>query len=131
MEDPSVPLYWFLICSGFRTYLYLSLFFREFYPRCDRPTPAFESSLLDTLGSTKFKQEYRDGIVRVDRPRECLRRDLAVPADHRLNNRHVRYFVERNPGYLRGDELVCITEFSPDNTRRIARRMLDEVAVAS
>ena len=48
-EDPATPLYWYLISSGYRTYMYLPLFYREFYPRYDRPTPRLEQRLLDTL----------------------------------------------------------------------------------
>jgi hypothetical protein len=122
-EQPEVPLYWFLICSGYRTYLYLPLFYHEFYPRHDEPTPQFEQKLIDALGEMKFPGEYLGGIVRVARPRECLLPALAVPPVHKLANHHVRFFVERNPGYLRGDELVCVTEFSLPNLRRRARQI--------
>jgi hypothetical protein len=119
-QTPELPLYWFLICSGYRTYLYLPLFFHTFYPRPERTTPAFEQALIDTLGTMKFGAEYRDGIVQVTRPRECLLADLADPAPHKLHNPHVRFFLERNSGYRRGNELVCVTEFSLENTRRLA-----------
>jgi hypothetical protein len=36
----------------------------------------------------------------------------------------VRFFLEKNPGYARGDELVCVAEISPGNMRGLARRML-------
>jgi hypothetical protein len=122
-----MPLYWFLICSGYRTYLYLPLFFHEFAPRYDRPTPEFEHALIDTLGRMKYPDEYADGVVHVRRPRECLRPDLAVPRPAKLDNPHVRFFFERNPGCLRGDELVCVTEFSLANTRRLANAAAREV----
>src|SRR5205823_6261147 len=37
---PSTELYWFLISKGYKTYRFLPVFFREFYPRHDAPTPA-------------------------------------------------------------------------------------------
>jgi len=129
LETSSVPLYWFLICSGYRTYLYLPFFFRDFYPRHDNKTPAFEAVLIDHLGRMKYPQEYADGVVRVREPRECLQSDLAVPPPHRVSNPHVKYFVDRNSGYLRGDELVCVTEFSLENTRRTAHDALANSAV--
>jgi hypothetical protein len=124
-EAPEVPLYWYLICSGYRTYLFLPLFFRDFYPRHDRPTPPFEQALIDGLGGMKFPAEYREGIVRVSAPRECLREDLAEPAPHKLRNPHIRFFMERNEGYRRGDELVCVAEVSVENTRRFRRARRD------
>jgi hypothetical protein len=129
MREPAVPLYWYLISSGFRTYLYLPLFFKEFYPRHDRGGACFEKDLSELLGRMKFPEEYHDGIVRVSRPRECLRRELAVPPPARLRNPHVRFFLERNPGYLRGDELVCLAEFSLENALRTARQALLEAAL--
>ena len=90
---PAVPLYWYLICSGYRTYLFLPLFFREFLPRCDRSPPLFEKNLRDFLGRMKFAEEYRDGVVHVAKPRECLRSELAAPSATKLRNRHVRFFV--------------------------------------
>jgi hypothetical protein len=123
----SVPLYWFLICSGYRTYLYLPLFFEEFFPCPDREPPQFERTLLDTLGRMKFPDEYCDGIVHVNSPRECLCPELAQPRLAKTKNPYVRFFFERNPGYVRGDELVCITEFSLTNTKRLAHKMAQEV----
>ena len=124
---PDLPLYWFLISGGYRTYLYLPLFFHDFYPRFDRPTPDFERVLIDTLGRMKFPDEYRDGVVRVSRPRECLRPDVALPRPAKRNNPHVRFFFERNPGCLDGDELVCVCEFSLANTKRLAHTVAQEV----
>ncbi len=126
-QTPDVPLYWFLICSGFRTYLYLPLFYREFYPRFDQTTPKFQQQVIDTLGDLKFPSEYNDGVVRVARPRECLRDDLAVPSPAKLRNSHVQFFVDRNPNYRDGDELVCIAEYSITNTRGLAQQTAREV----
>ncbi len=130
LAAPDVPLYWFLICSGYRTYLYLPLFFETFYPRGDRPTPPFEGALIDHLGRLKFPEEYRDGVVRVREPRECLRPDLAVPLPRKLENPHIRFFFERNPGSARGDELVCVTRIDPDNMKRLARSAVLEAGRA-
>ena len=126
-QRSDLPLYWFLICSGFRTYLYLPLFYQEFFPRYDRPTPRFESELIDTLGRLKFPGEYCNGIVHVDSPRECLRDDLAIPSAAKMRNPHVRFFVEQNRDYRRGNELVCVAEYSLSNTRGLANKTAREV----
>lgn len=123
-EMPDVPLYWYLISSGYRTYLFLPFFYKDFYPRFDKPTPDYEKRLIDTLGQLKFPQEYEDGIVHVSSPRECLNPEIAIPEERRLKNPHVQFFVNRNPKYLSGNELVCITEFSLDNNCRMARTAL-------
>jgi hypothetical protein len=35
----------------------------------------------------------------------------------------VAFFLRSNPGYVHGDELVCLTELAPHNLRPIARRV--------
>src|SRR4030095_12234787 len=40
------PLYWLLLTSGFRTYRFLSVFWREFWPRFDRATPLVTKRLI-------------------------------------------------------------------------------------
>ena len=128
-DNPALPLYWFLISSGYRTYLYLPLFLHRFYPRFSCPTPPFESQLIDSLGKSKFPDEYADGVVRVSTPRECLVPELAAPESGKRDNPHVRFFLERNPGAWRGDELVCVAEFSLENTRRLAHTMARQVLI--
>lgn len=128
--EAETPLYWYLICSGFRTYLYLPLFYREFYPRRGAETPAFEQALLDTLGKRKFPCEYRDGVIRVSEARECLRSDLAEPPPHKARKPHVRFFLEANPGFRRGDELACIAEMRLDNIRGFPREIVRQVLEA-
>lgn len=130
-EMPSVPLYWYLISSGYRTYMYLPLFYHRFYPSCEQETPPFEKALIDTLGRLKYSEEYAHGVIRVATPRECLDPELAVPPPHKLENPHIRFFVEANAGYLRGDELVCVAEYSPENTKRMAQAIAIEVLGAS
>ncbi|MBB82165.1 MAG: hypothetical protein CMN02_14465 [Roseibacillus sp.] len=126
-DEPEIALYWYLIVSGFRTYMFLPLYFREFYPNHATATPAFEQEIIDTLAEMKFPEEYRQGIVRVANPRECLDPDLAVPNTHKLRNPHIRFFVERNKEYLRGDEMVCLTEFTIENTKRTANLIAEEI----
>jgi hypothetical protein len=41
-------------------------------------------------------------------------------------NPWVRYFLQRNPGHVRGEELVCLTEMEASNLRRGARSAFRE-----
>jgi hypothetical protein len=125
------PLYWFLISKGYRTYLYLPLFFHEFYPRHDRPTPAFEQRLITALGQTKYPAEFdpETGLIEVAGPHDRLKPELdSSPA--RVRNPHVAFFLERNPRYSEGVELACVAEISPSNIRSTARRELEAGLVA-
>ncbi len=111
--------WWFLISSGFRTYRYLPLFFRDFYPRDVTMKP-----LLDTIASAKFGEAYdpRTGVVRLATPAP-LREGVSDP-ELRRNNPHVRFFVEANPGHAEGDELACLVRIDPANLTPAGLRMI-------
>jgi len=123
----SRKVYWFLICSGYKTYRFLPVFFREFYPRYDRSTPGEIKQLMDALGERKYQQEYdpASGVVRFDKP-SALKEGIATITPGRLQDPHVAFFAKFNPGHVCGDELVCITEISPDNVTSAGRRMIGE-----
>ena len=129
-RDPGRRLFWFLISKGYRTYLYLPLFFHEFYPRVDALTPAFERELITTLGTLKYPGDFdpTTGVIEFGESHGHLQPVLADTPSHRREHPHVRFFLERNPGFARGNELVCVAEISPGNMRGLARRMLLEGA---
>jgi hypothetical protein len=124
-QRSDTPLYWLLICKGYRTYLYLPLFFADYWPRHERPTPPKAQALLDAFAKAKFGRAYskKTGLLRFKEAKGNLTADLAeVPAGRREDPR-VKYFLERNPGYAKGDELVCLTEVSEANTKGLAKRL--------
>ncbi len=116
------PVYWLLLTSGYRTYRFLPVFFRDFYPRAESEPAA--KALLDTLASEQFGDLYdsSSGIVRFKRPQVLVPELLDVPHG-RARDRHVSFFLDRNPGYVRGDELVCLTRFDDQNFTPAARRI--------
>jgi hypothetical protein len=119
------PLYWLLITSGYKTYRFLPVFFDEFYPRHDRPTPPAAQALLEALAEERFGREFRpgQGIVRFARGATPLRPGVAEVTPERLKDPHVAFCLARNPGHQRGDELVCLTRIHADNLTAAGRRM--------
>jgi hypothetical protein len=124
--SPCHGLYWFLISKGYKTYRFLPLFFHEFFPRCDVPTPGWACRLIDGLGSRKYPQAYDParGVIRAGPRKDRLRPGIADPTPQRLRDPHVRYFVERNPGYVRGEELCCLAPLSRANFTAAAYRAI-------
>jgi hypothetical protein len=120
---PRGKYYWLLLTSGFRTYRFLPVFWREFHPRFDAVTPARTKRLIEHLARTRFGQAYCDGIVRFLNPQR-LRGELAEIPHGRRADPHVSFFLSRNPCYRHGDELVCLCELSPDNLTAAGRRMI-------
>jgi hypothetical protein len=123
--SPSRPCYWLLLTSGFRTYRFLPVFWREFFPRRATATPSDEERLLQYLAASQYGTWYdaSSGIVHFPHPQRLRGQLGAVPAG-RLVDPDVAFFLRRNPGHGNGDELVCLTEISEDNLTTAGRRML-------
>jgi hypothetical protein len=119
------PCYWLLISSGYKTYRFLTVFFREFYPRYDGPTPPQVQRLIDHLAGERFGSDYcaEAGIVRFAVGATPLRDGLAGIDERRLKDPHVAFFIEHNPSHMQGDELVCLTRLDPTNFTAAGRRM--------
>lgn len=117
--------FWLLLTSGFRTYRFLPLFWREFFPRFDAPTPSSIKSLINHLALNQFGAQFdsRCGIVRFTRPQK-LRAGLNEIPEGRENDPHVAFFLSHNSGWRNGDEMVCLTELSPENLTAAGRRMM-------
>ncbi len=123
-RSPEMPLYWFLIVKGHRTYKYLPAFGKSFHPHWsdDRPDLA---ALADFLARERFGADYNPatGVVEYAASRGHLKPEYAYPAEEELNKTAVRFFLERNPGYPRGHELVCLCELAEDNMKPRTRRI--------
>jgi hypothetical protein len=126
-HQPSTRVYWFLICSGYKTWRFLPVFFREFYPHPDQPTPSRFRRLIDTLGATRFGDEYipEAGVVRF-RHATPLRRGVADVTGERMRDRRIAFFARMNPGHAEGDELACLAELSRKNLTRAGLRMASQ-----
>lgn len=123
---PDVELYWFLISKGYKTYRFLPLFFREFYPRYDVPTPDWATAVIDAFGYFRYPGRYdpSSGIVTAGAAGDRLRPGVADLTPERGNNPHVRFFAVRNPGHLRGDELCCLAPLTRENFLPAAYRVI-------
>lgn len=122
---PPARCFWLLLTSGFRTYRFLPVFWREFFPRFDSPTPSSMQRLLDQLAAERFGAQFDHGagIVHFPRPQR-LRDGLHEIPSGRGNDPHIAYFLSRNPDHANGDELVCLTELCSDNLTAAGRRMM-------
>lgn len=123
-QDPHLPIYWFLVVKGHRTYRFLSAFCTRFHPHWERPAPELKA-LADTLAAERFGAHYDadTGLVRHPSSRGHLRADIAQPTERERSLPEVAYFLARNPGYLKGHELVCLFEFTESAMKPLTRRI--------
>lgn len=121
------PLYWYLISKGYKTYRFLPVFFREFYPRFDDESSSGAREIVDALGERLFAGDYdaERGLVIASPDKDRLRPELAHVSPSRLSDPHIRFFLERNPGYVRGDELCCLAPLGFENFKPAGIRLLD------
>ena len=124
-EHPDDPCYWLLLSSGFRTYRFLPVFWREFWPRHDGEVPETMQRLLVSLAHERFGRQFdvQAGVVRFDRPQR-LRGALASVPDGRETDPHIRFFLARNPGHADGDELVCLAPIHDGNLTAAGQRIV-------
>jgi hypothetical protein len=122
---PRGRYYWLLLTSGFRTYRFLPVFWREFHPRCDALIPSDAKKLLDFLAHERYGAQYHSeaGIVRFTRP-QSLRENLISIPEGKTADPHVEFFLRQNPGHINGDELACLTELCGQNLTPAGRRMV-------
>lgn len=127
-EAPGLPLLWFLIVKGHRTYRYLSAFSLRYHPQPGRRTTVEELDVLAHLARERFGQCFDKGagVIRFPSSRGHLRADLAAVTEAERRRPDVAHFLALNPGYVRGDELACLCELSEANLRPIARRLFRE-----
>ncbi|MES2887520.1 MAG: hypothetical protein V4739_05850 [Pseudomonadota bacterium] len=123
-QRPAQPLYWLLISKGQRTYRYLSLFARDYFPHPERTTPAPVQTLMGAVARERFGAFYDPaaGVLRMRGQGTRLRPQWAAIRPPLQNKPEVAYFLQRNPGHLEGDELVCWCELSEANLLALALR---------
>lgn len=125
-EEPKRPLYWFLIVKGHRTYRYLKTFYHRFYPDPRGDDNALKRMACQ-LAHNRFGNDFdrEAGVLKFKTSQGHLKPDLAeIPAKD-LHHENVQYFLQKNPGYRQGDELVCLCPLSPENHRPFARRVFE------
>ena len=124
-ERYKEKLYWLLISKGYKTYKYLSTFYKEFYPRYDKKTPEFEKSIIDNFGRTYYRENYdeKKGIIVMNYSRDYLKKDYTKIPQEKLKDKNTEFFIQKNPEYYKGNELVCVTEIALENLNKKGRKI--------
>ena len=122
---PERTPYYVLISKGWRTYRLLRFFFRSFFPCAAATEPPAEQRVRDAFGARCPGQyDAAAGVLRNGPGAPRLRPD-GVDAAPPAGDEDGMFFAAANPGYLRGDELVCVARVAPDNftvgLQRLAR----------
>lgn len=125
----GVKTYWFLISKGIKTYMYLPTYFKKFSPKVDYTENEMEKKIKDIYAEKIYGNRYNkeNGIVKNDGTNDFLRENVVVLSEKQLKNKNVQFFLEKNPSYQKGDELVCLAEISFENLTNLGKRVLKEI----
>ena len=79
--------------------------------------------IVNQLATAKFGDAYRPaaGILHFPQSHGHLRPEWAELSDDVKAKPHVAFFLQANPGFTSGDELVCLTELCEQNMRFVSR----------
>lgn len=110
------PWLWFLISKGHRTYMYLPIYFSEYYPALDSKKGETLESHVTQIAAKMFGDYWvaKEGVLRFKTSMGNLKKDIS---EDTLNssNKHAKFFLSKNPGFYRGEELVCGTWLKNEN----------------
>jgi hypothetical protein len=125
-EHGEDDLYWFLISKGYRTYRFLPVFFNRFWPGPAACGEADRPDLLPVAARARYGAAYDEarGVIAAAEDSDCLRPDLCDVRPSRRRDAYVQFFLDRNPGFVRGDELACLAELRRDNLNGHAWRVI-------
>ncbi|HVQ27069.1 MAG TPA: hypothetical protein VMV01_17910, partial [Planctomycetota bacterium] len=114
--------------KGHRTFRYLPVFGKSFHPHWSDDRSDLRE-LADSLASEMFPDDYNPatGVVEFDQSRGQLVPEIAQPTPAELDREGVRFFLERNPGFERGHELVCVCEVEEHNMKPLTLRLFRKV----
>jgi hypothetical protein len=124
LRHPSKPLYWYLICSGYRTYLTLVRNFPHHWPHHQRATPEWETGLIDSISRARYPNTWQSdlGVISLADVQPILKPSVAPFTPAILELPEVKFFVQANPGHLRGDELAMIAKVDIAAVRQVLGR---------
>jgi hypothetical protein len=126
LRFPLRPTYWFFETFSYKSYLLLPRNFRDYWPRFDRETPAWERGLMHELASRFHGPAWRPEQGFVSRSgRKRLRPDTAPLRPTDDGNPHLEFFARTTPGHAEGDMLVCLCPLSARNWLTIGIRLLN------
>lgn len=123
---PYTPLYIIGKTFGYKSYLAFATTVKNFYPRYNTTTPSFEKRLLDNYAeSMRFSGESYNQEGVIEREGVMLKENVSPISNEDLNNPHIQFFQEHNPGWRKGHQLCILAKVTwGDVIRGLSRKTL-------
>lgn len=127
LRHPWRPCVWLLLSKGLKTYLLMRSHFPHSFPQSERPMPPAYQALRDRLAHAWWPDAYQAtrGILHFVPPRDAVKPHLqALAVDpHVTALPDAAFFLQQNPGYAQGDELVCLAHLRVVDIMRTLLRL--------
>lgn len=117
-------VYFWADCLTYRPYLAMARNLREYYPSRTHVTSDEAAELIATLGRTYYGDSFDQkwGVVHKHERRIKQHEHRVSSAD--LQDPDIRFYMERNPDYGRGDGLIAICPMGLGNLVHLLGRQL-------
>ena len=81
---------------------------------------------MDLFGKIKYPNEYNkeSGVIEYKGIKDSLKKGVADITEKESKNKNVQFFLESNPNYEKGNDLVCITSLKIENLREKTLKIL-------
>lgn len=122
LRNPTAPIWLFYDTFSYRSFLMLSRNFDEYWPRVDRPMPAWERGFLDALCRARYGETWDPTTDVIASAGRRLRDEEGAIRPEQLADPDIRYFAEHNPGYLRGDRIPTLVPLTARNWASVVAR---------
>lgn len=121
---PLTPLYVIGKSFSYKSYVAMCHNLSHAYPRYDKETPDFEHELINEYGlSVKSSREvYNAETFVLERERTAIKESVAPLSKESLNEPHIKFFVERNPGWMKGHQLIVLSAVKWSDVVRVIWR---------
>jgi hypothetical protein len=104
----------------------LPTFYNTFYPNYKEETPEEIKAIIDAFGKFYSLEEYdeKTGVICYKGLKDKLKENVADITEERLRDKNIAFFVDRNPDYIKGNDIICITKLSKSNLKKRIQRFL-------
>lgn len=123
---PRKNIYWMLIAKGYKTYRFLPVFFKNYFPCKDQALDKNPlKNMLDFYAKFYFNNRYDDCSHLIDQGKikDRLKEGVADIDALCQQDPHIEYFLQCNPDWKMGVELASITQVGDDNLTQLGKRM--------
>ena len=111
IKHPFTPVYMISKCFSWKSYISMKLVSRRTIPSREATPTKMEEAIVHAFGRQTLRkgEVYDKSTYVLHREASALRDDVAPLTPEDLENPDIRYFVERNPGWQRGMQMVVMS----------------------